>query len=82
MGILVLDEMSEPFHGVHKLGTLAEAVLASLFAGYVFFLSVQQITESKKLSAIAPFVKMAGRMDHVRCREPDCRAGSSGTGAD
>jgi len=55
--IFVLNKIAEPFSGAYEAGVVAEAVLASIVASYVFYLLVVHLSQIKDREQIEPFVK-------------------------
>ena len=55
--ILLLNKLPQPFAGAFELGVVAEAVLASIVASYVFYLLVVHLPEHRAKMLIEPFVK-------------------------
>jgi len=54
--VLVLNQISEVFHGAHELGTVFEGVLASVLASYAFYIIVVHMKYVQNCSAIYPRV--------------------------
>ena len=54
--VLVLNDIREPVPGMAALGTVAEAILASIVAGYAFYVMSVHLGEVKARRALAPFV--------------------------
>lgn len=56
MKLFIFNKMPEPVGGLHKLGLIFEAVLASVLASYVFYLIVVHLKEVREKKTIYPYV--------------------------
>jgi hypothetical protein len=54
--VFVLNQIAEPFRGVHELGLVFEGVLASVLASYVFYLIVVHLKQTQDRRVIDPHV--------------------------
>ncbi len=52
----LLNNFAALFPGAHEAGLLMESILGSIISGYVFYFFVEQITESKKIKVVEPFI--------------------------
>lgn len=54
--LFIFNKIPEPVGGLHELGLVFEAVLASVLASYVFYLIVVHFKEVREKKTIYPFV--------------------------
>lgn len=71
--LFVLDKIPEPVGGLHELGLVVEAVLASVLASYVFYLIVVHFKGVQEKKTIYPFVTR-----WASCVVKDCKTQITG----
>ena len=54
--ILFLNDIPEPIHGLLAIGNVIESILASVVAGYAFYLFSVHLGEVRARQALAPFI--------------------------
>jgi alkylhydroperoxidase/carboxymuconolactone decarboxylase family protein YurZ len=66
--LLVLNELPEAFDGAYELGVVAESIMVSVLASYVFYLLVVHAKEASDRAILKPYVEKHSRTVVGRCK--------------